>query len=282
MKGNPICSAGLACLLFMFWPAGCQTGPDGGSSGNGTIKTRGVYTTLAMPEVGLDLPASGYVQKNSFAPGENPEAIVAGYGDYNRPQLVKLELVELTTGRTLLSHDGYADYGKALIVPLAIRLSGNYKVSLLVNGTELDAYRFVVTRTNRSGAPQSVEPYAGAAYAKGIFSVGMESIRSSGLFDRYDNKLNYVILNAVSKEAESSHDNLFAQRVPGKVVIQCRLDSTGHIIGPKILENTIDDECGELFQKALLNRSPYAAWPEDAHRQLGSDFRDLKLTFRYD
>jgi len=274
-------NAGLACLLILFGVTGCQTGGNGENDESGAIKSQGVYTALATGEPGLDMTGPQCRPKSTFGPDENVMVVVLGYGDYNRPQLVRLEAVESSTKWALLSKECYADYGKAIMQPLPIRLSGDYKVRLLMNGTEIDACQFTVTRTNRSGLGLTVNTNSTATYAKGIFSVGAASANTSGLFDKYDDKLDYVVLNAITKEAESANVNLFAQRAPGKVVIQCRLDFGGRITEPKILENTLDDECGELFQKALMNRSPYAAWPDDTHQKLGSDYRNLKLTFGY-
>ena len=56
------------CLFIGFTITGCQT-DESGSAGSstvgmtGNVKTQGVYTTLAMPDVDLDMPASGYSQK---------------------------------------------------------------------------------------------------------------------------------------------------------------------------------------------------------------------------
>ncbi len=86
------------------------------------------------------------------------------------------------------------------------------------------------------------------------------------------------MLDSISVRVRSANPALLAQRLPGKVVIRCRLAADGRITGPKIVENSIDDECGEIFLKGVLSRSPYAPWPEDLHRNLGSDYRDLLLT----
>jgi len=269
---------GVACVLIPLGITGCQTGENGVG---GSLKAQGVYTTLAMSDFGLDLPASGYVQKGSFGPGESPAAVILGYGTYNQQQLVELELVESSTGRSLLSKDYRVTYGKAVIQPLAIRLSGDYKLRLTAGGTELDTFQFTVTRTNTSGNAQVENTKSGTKYAQGIFSVSIVGRRLPG-FGKYDDKLIYSIVNCMSKAAGSTNRDLFAQRFPGKVIFQCRLDFAGRITQPKVLENTFDHECAEVFQKALLDRSPYDAWPEDLHQNLGSDYRDLTLRIYFD
>jgi hypothetical protein len=40
--------------------------------------------------------------------------------------------------------------------------------------------------------------------------------------------------------------------------------------------------CAEVFKKALLDRSPYPAWPEDAHQSFGADYRTIAITITYE
>jgi len=260
---------------------GCQTGGGGSTSTGGIFKTRGVYTTLALTEPGLDLPAGGYTQTSSFGPSETPAGVIVGYGEYNQPWLVSLELVESGSGRSLLAREYYARYGKVVVQPLSIRLSGTYELKLRAAGAELDSCQFTVTRTNGPGAQPVENTLAGEKYARGIFSVSLASSHLSE-FAEYDSKFIDVFLNSIQKASGSTNLALFAQRFPGKVVLQCGLDSAGRITMPQILENTLDGSCGEVFQRALTDRSPYAAWPEQLHQRFGADHRDLNLTVHFD
>jgi hypothetical protein len=273
---------GFACLLIALGFTGCQTGQNGATGLSGNIKSQGVYSTLSIPDMGLEMPGAGYMSKSTFGPGETPAAVVVGYGAYNQQQSVTLKLVESNTGRILLSKDYYASYGMALMQPLSIRLSGNYELDLTSGGVKLDTWQFTVTRTNELGVVMVPAVGSGANYAQGVFDVEMKGVTLTDRFEKYDDKLIYTILNSVTKEAGSTNLDLFAQRFPGEVVIQCRLDFQGRITEPKILGNTLDDQCGEVFKKALVERSPYDAWPEEAHQELGSDYRELKLTIHYD
>jgi hypothetical protein len=282
VKASNLGRLGLAGAFFTLAITGCDTGGDGANGFTGNIKSQGVYTTLAVFGEGLDLPGSGYFQKGSFGPGETPAAVIAGYGDYNQVQLVSLQLIESGTGRSLFSKDYYAAYGKVFVQPLAIRLSGNYELKLTTGGSKLDSCQFTVTRTNSSATLPVPDANSGAKYAEGVFSVAMEPDNSSGLFDEYDGRLIQAMLNSVTEAAGSTNRELFAQRFPGKVVMQCRLDFQGRLTGPKILENSLDAECGGVFAKALLDRSPYAVWTEDAHQKAGSDYRTLTVTVRYE
>ena len=272
----------LAWLLIACGITGCQTGENTTAGFSGNTKTQGVYTTIAIPDLGLDLPATGYMEKSSFGPGETPAAVIVGYGDETQPQSVSLNLTEGGTGRSLLSQDLYAIYGKATLLPLAIRLSGNYELRLTSGGTALDSFQFTVSRTNRSGALQIDNSNPGQPYAVGNFFVALAPGDLLDFFAKYNDQLIYSMLNAVTQEAGSTNRDLFAQRFPGKVVIHCRQDFHGNVTGTRTLENTLDDDCARVFQNALQGRSPYDPWPEDAHRKLGSDSRDLTVTINFD
>lgn len=277
-----------AVLFITLGISGCET-DQGGSAGGGAVaitgnvKSQGVYTTLAINDAGLDMPAAGYIEKSSFGPGESPAAIIAGYGTYNQQQQVTLELTEADTGRPLLSRDYYASYGKVLMQRLSIRLSGNYKLRLTSNGADLDSWLFTVSRTNRLGAVQVDTTNSKTTYGLGDFSIDIGPDNGPDYFDSYDDKLIYSMLNAVTKEASSiTNEDLFAQRFPGKVVIQCSLDFQGRLTDPKILEDSLDDDCSNMFLRALLGRSPYQPWPEDIHQKLGADHLPLTLTVNFE
>jgi len=275
-------------LFIMLGISGCET-DNSGSAGNsmagltGNIKTQGVYTTLTMPDSGLDMPASGYMQKTSFGPGEDPSAIVVGYGNYNQQQAVNLELIESGTGRSLLSQDYYASYGKAIIQPLTIRLSGNYELKLTSNETPLDSWSFTTTRTNSSGIVTVDAGTSGRNYAQGLFHTSIGTEHEPDFLADYNDKLSYAIVNSINEEAFSSTNrDLFAQRFPGKVVIQCHLNFQGKLTDPKILENSLDEDCGRIITNALLDRSPYDTWSQDIRQELGSDEREVTVTVYFD
>jgi hypothetical protein len=273
MKYRRLCCVSLSCLLI----SGCQTLENNSPDLSGNVKIRGVYTTLAVDNQDFDMPGSGYVQKVSFGPGETPAAVILGYGDYNQPQAVSLELIESSTGRSLLNKNYEASYGRSVTQPLPIRLSGDYQLKLRSGQDLLDACQFTVIRTNNA----ETTPGPGVNYAHGYLSVSMET-GYQDLFNKYDEKLIYNMANSMNKVGDFQHGELLAQRFPGKVVIQCRLDFNGRILDAKIIENTLDDACGEIFQKALLDRCPYDTWPTDIHQQFGSDSRNLTLAIRLD
>src|SRR5262249_10930076 len=141
-----------------------------------------------------------------------------GYGSESAPEAMTLELVELSTGRVLLSKDMYMNYGKAKVLPLAISKSGEYKVRLLANGTEYDSYRFTVTRSaeNSPGTTGQTE------YAKGLFSVMLQVDKNSEAFRAYNEAMQNSLLQSAVKETRSAPIDLFVQRQPGQILFQGR------------------------------------------------------------
>jgi hypothetical protein len=275
----------LACVLLVFAITGCETGDNAGSAGvggGGNMKTQGVYTTLALSKPGLDLPGTAYSPKTSFGVGESPAAVIVGYGEYNQQQLVTLELIESGTGRSMLFQNHYASYGKAEVVWLPIRISGNYELRLTSGGTRLDNCSFSVKRTNDDLPAPLPGAVSAAKYAEGVFSVSIRSGDLLDAFEDYDSRLIRTVSAAVRKPAVSANADTFAQRFPGDVVIRFHLDFQGRLAGPRILQNTLGADCAEVFKNALLDRSPYPAWPEDAHRSLGVDDRSITMTIRYE
>src|ERR1700761_9381965 len=114
MKHIALCL--LALILLVIAGTGCQS-PQASTPGLTSIsKSQGVYTTLAITNEDLDFSGSGYFQKSSFGPNETPAAVIIGYGEYNNPRQLSLDLVESATGRVLLSKDVYANYGKVEIL----------------------------------------------------------------------------------------------------------------------------------------------------------------------
>jgi len=282
MRKHQSVLVGIVCFcVLLVATTGCQT--DGGNINGGTknIKPQGVYTTLAARNTGLDMAGSEYLQKSVFGPGETPAAVVAGYGNYNQPLSVHLELIELETGRTLMSEDDYASYGKAMVQPLAIRLSGKYELKLTGGGGALDSCQFTVTRTNQSGIVGVDTAQAEAKYADGGFSVTFEDNRWPATFDKYTDRLIYHMLNSVCKEAGSTNRYLFAQRFPGKTVVRCQLDAAGRLTDPSVVSNGLDEECAAVFVQGLMDRSPYDAWPETGRQALGTDHCELMVVIGY-
>ena len=72
----------------------------------------------------------------------------------------------------------------------------------------------------------------------------------------------------------------FAQRA-GKVVLQFNLTAEGRITAMKVLENEVGEILGLMCERAIQDPAPYAAWPSDMRRMIGSTNREVTFTFYY-
>ena len=71
-----------------------------------------------------------------------------------------------------------------------------------------------------------------------------------------------------------------AQR-SGKVVLEFRLTYDGRITDMKVNGNEVGELLGILCQRAVLDPAPYAKWPSDMLRMVGTHHRDVTFTFYY-
>ena len=72
----------------------------------------------------------------------------------------------------------------------------------------------------------------------------------------------------------------YASDSRGKVVLQFRLHHDGRISDMNVSANTAGEVLGLICQKAVLDPSPFAAWPSDMRRTLG-ETRNIQFTFYY-
>ncbi len=71
--------------------------------------------------------------------------------------------------------------------------------------------------------------------------------------------------------------------VPGKIVVEFRLNYDGRITELKVAENTTHDVMLELICKGAIDKpSPYRKWPTEMRREMQSDSRDVRFTFFYE
>jgi hypothetical protein len=267
---------GVVMAAFLLLTDGCaSTDPN-------TVKTRGVYTTLAVEGQSLDLPYSQYVTCKSFGPGQTPAAVVTGYGDFsngqNQPQPFTLQLLEAGSGAVLFSKESEVYYGRVATLPLSIRKSGGYKLKLFINNAESDSWDFTVWRDDSGTADSNATP---AAYAKGIFSASLELENDLDAFHQYEDTLSQLFLNAVQRESGSADQKIFAQVTPGDVVIEFTLHDDGRVESPTLIGNSLSGELGQFFLQALIHGSPYKPWPAEARQALGRNSIKIKATFSY-
>jgi len=260
----------LAALAALYGLSGCA------GTGTNTTKDRGVYTTLVMEGHNLDMPGSGYIICKNFAPGQAPAAVIVGYGYWdgavNHPEQFELQLIETATGATLLDSSGFEYANKAAVLNLPIRKTGNYQLKLLVNNSVADTWDFSVDRGTPADTASNAPP---PVYAKGIFSCSLEQ-KGGAEFADYDNYFLSAVNNAVQKSAGKTDGAIFSQVPAGKVVVTFRLDNTGNVSSPQIVESTLNVALAQFFLQALQDGAPYKPWPADQHT------REMKLTFYYD
>lgn len=72
----------------------------------------------------------------------------------------------------------------------------------------------------------------------------------------------------------------FAQR-SGKVVLEFKLTYDGKITDLKVSDNEVGEILSLLCQRAILDPAPYARWPDDMRRMIGSNHREVTFTFFY-
>jgi hypothetical protein len=229
-----------------------------------------------------DLPASGYTSYKFFGPSQTPAAVVVGYGFYdgpnnNRSQEFDLEVVEVASGTVILNSSGSAFAGKAAVINLPIRKSGNYRLKLIINNSVYDTWDFTVNREVPADvASTATQP---PAYAKGIFSTRIEEIPDA--FSQYDDYLLQALNDAVEKQMASVNHDDFAQIQPGNVLIQFDLSEPGRVSSPKIIQNSLGDALGDFFLHALQSGSPYKAWPDATRAAIGTNSLTIKVSFNY-
>ena len=73
----------------------------------------------------------------------------------------------------------------------------------------------------------------------------------------------------------------FALDRTGKVTVRFHLNYDGTITQMTVLENTVGDLLGYVCQKAISDPAPYKPWPEEMHRLVGANYREITFTFYY-
>jgi outer membrane biosynthesis protein TonB len=72
----------------------------------------------------------------------------------------------------------------------------------------------------------------------------------------------------------------FSQR-SGRVVLEFKLTYDGRITDLKASDNEVGEILALLCQRAILDPAPYARWPDDMRRMIGSNHREVTFTFYY-
>ncbi|MEO6183542.1 MAG: hypothetical protein ABIP71_10695 [Verrucomicrobiota bacterium] len=71
--------------------------------------------------------------------------------------------------------------------------------------------------------------------------------------------------------------------VPGKIVVEFRLNYDGRVTDLTVAENTTQNIMLELIcTGAISDPSPYDPWPKEMRREMKSDHREVRFTFYYE
>ena len=253
------------------------------STDTSAIKTRGVYTTLAVDAHALDLPYSQYTSCKTIGPGQTPAAVITSYGFWdgsnNSSQAFTLQLFETVSGTLLFSQDSNVYYGRVATLALPIRKSGHYQLKLLINDLVADTWDFDVQRDGGDSTGNAGN--APAAYAQGTFGASLEPEPELDAFSDYDYNLMQTLLNKVQMAAQNADPKIFAQVSPGNVVVEFVLHADGSVETPQIIGYTLNDDLGRFFLQSLTNGAPYKPWPAEARQVLGGDTLKIKVTYSY-
>jgi len=97
-------------------------------------------------------------------------------------------------------------------------------------------------------------------------------------FGQYDSEF----VDAVTYRWYSLLDSQqFALDRTGKVTLRFHLNYDGTITDMTVLQNTVGDLLGYVCQKAINDPAPFKPWPEEMHREIGKNSREITFTFYY-
>jgi hypothetical protein len=97
-------------------------------------------------------------------------------------------------------------------------------------------------------------------------------------FGDYDREL----IEAVQQRWDELLDNhRYADDRNGKVVLQFKLKPDGRVIEMQTTDNSVGELLGYLCQEAIEEAAPFAKWPPDMVRMIGTNYREITFTFYY-
>jgi len=74
---------------------------------------------------------------------------------------------------------------------------------------------------------------------------------------------------------------LYALDRTGSVTLNFHLNYDGSITDMHVLQNSVGELLGTFCEDAINDPAPFAAWPEDMHRIVGANYREITFTFYY-
>ncbi len=97
-------------------------------------------------------------------------------------------------------------------------------------------------------------------------------------YGNYDRLLIAAIQNRWYALLDEHH---FAFERSGKVVLKFKLRSDGSVTDISQVESQVGDIWSFICESAVLTQSPYAKWPSEMRRLVGTDSREITFTFHY-
>lgn len=97
-------------------------------------------------------------------------------------------------------------------------------------------------------------------------------------FGLYDAAMIYVIQQAWYALLDESR---FTYDRSGKVVLRFTLRSDGSVTNMKTIETEVSDTLAFICETAVIKPQPFARWPAEMRREVGSDSREITFTFHY-
>lgn len=97
-------------------------------------------------------------------------------------------------------------------------------------------------------------------------------------FGIYDAAMIYAVQQAWYSLLDESR---FTYERSGKVVLRFTLRADGSVSNMKTLESEVGDTLAFLCETAVIKPQPYAKWPAEMRREVGSEFREITFTFHY-
>jgi TonB family protein len=65
----------------------------------------------------------------------------------------------------------------------------------------------------------------------------------------------------------------------GEVAVDFRLHADGHVSDFRIAHSTADEKVDLICQKAVLESSPFAPWPQEMRQAVTNNLREIHFTF---
>ena len=105
----------------------------------------------------------------------------------------------------------------------------------------------------------------------------MRPVTTNTVVAQYD----VALLQAVAQRWYRLLDTVPAPSATGKVVVEFSIPPDGKVPEARISESTVDKSLALICQKAVLDASPFAPWPQEMRQALPNSLRTATFTFSF-